>query len=88
MEKREGDRKQDTERKVREYLRYYNLGLVFLVGFGLPTAVGIWLDRRWGTGAWLTILGAAVGFTTAIYSIYGALYGRKGKRNDKRDDRR
>ncbi len=88
MEKREGDRKEQKERKAAEYLRYSHLGLQFLIGFGLPTAVGIWLDRRWGTVVLFTILGIALGFTAALYSIYGELYGRGGKRKDKRDDRR
>lgn len=28
----------------------------------LPAALGYWLDRKWGTGPWLLIAGAVLGF--------------------------
>ena len=38
------------------------VGLVMAV----PAGVGVWLDRLWGTSPWLVILGALVGFATAM----------------------
>ena len=72
--------KKDQESSLVRYFKYSHLGLQFLLAVGLPTALGIWLDRRWGTKALFTVLGLALGFTAGIYSIYGALFGRRGGR--------
>jgi F0F1-type ATP synthase assembly protein I len=41
------------------------------VGFAmvLPTALGYWLDSKWGTAPWLVILGACIGFATAMLDL-------------------
>lgn len=61
------------------YLRYSHLGLQFLIAVGLPTWLGIWLDRRWGTTVLFTLLGLALGFTAGIFSIYAELFKRDGR---------
>lgn len=43
---------------VRWASRVTTIGLEF----ALPPALGHWLDRRWGTGAILTIVGVLLGF--------------------------
>jgi len=32
----------------------------------LPALGGYWLDQRWGTGPWLVIVGALLGFAVAL----------------------
>jgi F0F1-type ATP synthase assembly protein I len=76
-------KRSDDDRSLARYLRYSHLGIQFLVSIALPLALGIWLDRRWGTKVLFTLLGLAVGFAAALYSLYGELY---RKRND--DDRK
>jgi ATP synthase protein I len=41
------------------------------VGFAmvLPTALGYWLDSKWGTAPWLVIVGACLGFTVAMLDL-------------------
>ena len=41
------------------------------VGFAMvvPTAVGYWLDGKWGTSPWLVLVGACFGFATAMLDI-------------------
>ena len=41
------------------------------VGFAmvLPTALGYWLDSRWGTAPWLVILGACLGFLASMLEL-------------------
>ena len=80
MNKRKGNDQNTTAR----YLRYSHLGTQFLLAIGLPIALGIWLDRKWGTKALFTLLGLVLGFTAGIYSLYGALYKHDGK--SRRDD--
>lgn len=36
----------------------------------LPTALGYWLDRTWGTAPWLLIVGACLGFTAAMFDLF------------------
>ncbi len=35
----------------------------------VPAVIGYWLDQRWGTHGTCLILGAVLGFSTAIYSL-------------------
>jgi ATP synthase protein I len=41
------------------------------VGFAmvLPTALGYWLDRLWGTAPWLVVVGACLGFAIAMLDV-------------------
>ena len=74
MEKRPGD----DDRWLVWYLRYLYLGFELMLSVAVPTGVGMWLDRRWGTKLLFTLLGLVLGFTAGIYLIYGALFGRNG----------
>lgn len=41
------------------------------VGFAmvLPTALGYWLDSKWGTAPWLVVVGACLGFAAAMFDL-------------------
>jgi F0F1-type ATP synthase assembly protein I len=73
--KREGDNDDSTFAK---YFKYSYLGIQFLLSIAVPLALGIWADRKLGTKVLFTLLGLALGFGAALYSIYGELYGRRG----------
>ena len=76
-------RGEDDRSDLARYLRYSHLGLQFLLSIGVPTGLGIWLDRVAGTKVLFTLVGLVLGFTGGIYSLYGELYGRRnGKRGD------
>ena len=67
----------DQEPEIRalgRYLRYSHLGIQLCVSVGLPTGIGIWADRRLGTGVLLTLVGLALGFTAGLYSLYREVY--------------
>ena len=34
-----------------------------------PAGLGYWLDKRWGTQPWLVIVGAVLGFITAMTQL-------------------
>lgn len=58
------------------------LGLVMIVSIGLPSALGIWLDKKLGT-AWITILMFVVGAIAGAQSVYRMIqkiYGDKGQK--------
>jgi ATP synthase protein I len=37
--------------------------------FALPPLLGAWADRAWGTGPWLTVLGAALGLAAGMVHV-------------------
>lgn len=45
------------------------LGLIMIVSIGMPSALGIWLDRKLGT-AWITILMFVIGVIAGVQSVY------------------
>jgi F0F1-type ATP synthase assembly protein I len=45
--------------------RITNVSLTVIV----PAGVGWWCDKNWGTGPWLVILGAVVGFAVGAISL-------------------
>ena len=46
-------------------------GRVMSVGIqmALPPAVGWWLDQRFATTPWLTLLGVALGFSSGLWEL-------------------
>ncbi len=61
-------------------LQYAGLGLEFAAGIGLFVALGLWLDRRWGSSPVLLLTGLAVGFTAAMYRLIRVLHRRQDDR--------
>ncbi|MEO6709468.1 MAG: AtpZ/AtpI family protein [Planctomycetota bacterium] len=49
--------------------RYGALGVQFAASVGLLAWGGHWLDGRWGTGPWLLLAGACLGFIGSIIAI-------------------
>ena len=45
------------------------LGAITLVG----ALIGQYLDRRWGTGPWLTLAGTVLGMLAGLFEVIGAL---------------
>lgn len=45
------------------------LGAITVVG----ALVGQYLDRRWGTGPWLTLAGTVLGMLAGLFEVIGAL---------------
>jgi F0F1-type ATP synthase assembly protein I len=57
------------------YLRFLHLGTQLAITLVLGVFGGRWLDGRWGTGPWLTVVGAlagiAVGMAVLIREVEG-----------------
>jgi F0F1-type ATP synthase assembly protein I len=47
---------------------------------GVFTGIGVWLDGRWGTSPWLTLLGAIVGMTGGFISFFKTVLGKRTKK--------
>lgn len=62
--KKRPDNKKET---LQAFSLITQLGLVMIVSIGMTSALGIWLDRRFGTG-----------FFTVIFFFIGAVAGGQG----------
>lgn len=51
------------------FLRYSHLGLEFAGIFGVFFYLGYQADRLWATSPWLTIVGAILGFVSAMLRL-------------------
>jgi hypothetical protein len=49
----------------------------------LPAALGYWLDERCGTDPWLVIIGAVLGFATAMWHLLQLTSKRNFRARDK-----
>ena len=49
------------DRNWADLLRLSTVGLVLAISVGLGAWLGLWLDERWGTGPWMTVLGVVIG---------------------------
>ncbi len=61
--------KRETLRTVRELAYYSSLGLQVALSIFIGLAAGVWLDRRWGTGPWLTLIGIGMGIAAGYRNI-------------------
>lgn len=50
-------------------LRYAGLGIQLAATLLIFVALGMWLDKKAGTGALFTMLGALLGFGGTLYSL-------------------
>lgn len=60
------------------------LGLMMIVSISMPSALGIWLDKKLGT-AWITILMFVIGAIAGVQSVYRMIqkiYGDKGQNKE------
>ncbi|MDA8137104.1 MAG: AtpZ/AtpI family protein [Desulfobacteraceae bacterium] len=58
--------KPETRRYIKELAYFSTIGLSVALSIFIGLAIGVYLDRRWNTSPWLTlvflILGIAAGF--------------------------
>ncbi|MGA2582693.1 MAG: AtpZ/AtpI family protein [Tepidisphaeraceae bacterium] len=50
--------------------KFASIGLEVAVGVGLGLAVGYWIDKRFKTDPWGTLIGAALGFAAGMYLLF------------------
>ena len=69
------------ERQARSTgAEYAGLGLQLGATFALFAFFGWWLDKRLGTGPWLTIVLVFVGAAAGFYSVYRRVFPSGGGR--------
>ncbi len=54
---------------AKDHVVITTLGLEFAVAVSLGVGLGFWLDKKWGSFPWGTIIGVFLGFALAMYII-------------------
>ncbi len=65
--------KRDTRRLWRELAYYSSLGFQIALSIVIGLAAGIYLDRRFGTTPWLTLIFLGMGIVAGFRNIWIAL---------------
>lgn len=55
-----------SRRRALVAAQFLGVGFTFMAELGCMTALGWWLDGKWGTAPWVMCLGAAVGMIVAL----------------------
>lgn len=61
--------KKETKRAVRELAYYSSLGLSVSLAVFIGLAVGVYLDRRFGTAPWCTLIFLVLGIIGGFRNI-------------------
>jgi ATP synthase protein I len=61
--------KKETKRSLRELAYYSSLGLSVSLAIFIGLAVGIYLDRRFGTSPWCTLIFLVIGIIAGFRNI-------------------
>lgn len=64
--------KRDDSEESALWFSMSGLGLEFVLALLIPGAAGWWLDKKFGTGPWLLIVGIAFGFAVGLYVMIRA----------------
>ncbi len=60
----------DAKQALRAASKYGYLGIFFGVAALLGYGVGVWLDKRFHTDPWLSILGLFIGIAAGFKELY------------------
>jgi ATP synthase protein I len=61
--------KRETLRNLKDLAYYSSLGLQVALSIFIGLGVGVWLDRRWDTHPWLTLIGMGMGIAAGFRNI-------------------
>ncbi len=61
--------KRETRRAFRELAFYSSLGFAVALSIFIGLAIGVYLDRRWSTQPWLTLIGLGLGIVAGFRNI-------------------
>jgi ATP synthase protein I len=61
--------KRETRRAIRELAYYSSLGLQVALSIFIGLFIGLYLDRRFGSTPWLTLIGLGMGIVAGYRNI-------------------
>jgi len=71
------DKEEEKSRKLRELGIYLGLGLQLAVTVAVLAFLGIWLDKKFDTTPWLTIIFSFLGVITGMYTFLKTVLNKK-----------
>jgi F0F1-type ATP synthase assembly protein I len=74
-----GDEKglSDLAEGYRKASPYIAASTSLVAAVGVFTGLGIWLDGKWGTSPWLTLVGVLFGMTGGFISFFRTVLGKR-----------
>jgi len=57
------------DRTWADLIRLSSVGLVLAICVGLGAWGGLWLDERWGTSPWMTVVGVVLGSVAGFIEL-------------------
>ncbi|MBW1889199.1 MAG: AtpZ/AtpI family protein [Deltaproteobacteria bacterium] len=60
---------EDTRRSLREFAYFSSIGLSVALSIFIGLAIGLWLDRKFGTAPWLMFVGLGMGIGAGYRNI-------------------
>ena len=75
----------DNKKTFQALTLVTQLGLIMVVSIGVTSALGIWLDKRFGT-SWITVVMFVMGTAAGIQSVWRMI--KKIYRDEERDRER
>lgn len=67
-----------TEQQQSAYAMAFGLGAELLGALAVCGLPGIWLDKKLGTGPWLTLVGVLLGIALGLFQLIRAATKRQG----------
>lgn len=61
--------KKETLRYLKEYAYFSTIGLSVALSIFIGLAIGVYLDRRWDTAPWLTLIFLVLGILAGYKNI-------------------
>jgi ATP synthase protein I len=61
--------RKDTKHFLREMAYYSSIGFSVSLSIVIGLAAGVWLDRRFHTAPWLTLIGLGMGIVAGFRNI-------------------
>jgi ATP synthase protein I len=61
--------KRETRRAIKELAYFSSLGLSVALSIFIGLAIGVYLDRRWGTSPWFTLIFLVLGILAGFRNI-------------------
>jgi len=59
----------DKLRWMRELAYYSSIGLSMALSIFIGLGIGVWLDGKWGSSPWLTLIGLGLGIAAGYRNI-------------------
>jgi len=61
--------KEETRRSLREFAYFSSIGLSMALSIFIGLAIGVWLDRKFGTSPWLMFVFLGMGIVAGYRNI-------------------